>query len=133
MKKNFWTKMLGMMLVLICAISLVACGGGKKSDAAGTYKLESVSVGGVTMTMDDLASTMGEAGVELDMSLELKADGKFTLDMAALDENMSMEGTWKDKGKTIDLTADGDTLSAAYENGTITLEAEGTSMTFKKG
>ena len=132
MKKNFWTKMLGLMLVLICAFSLAACGG--KKSIAGTYNLDTISMSGVTMDVNELADYLGEAGAELKIALVLKDDGSFTLDMSAIDESQSQEGTWEDKNGALDLTADNETITADYKDGVITLteETSGMSMVFKK-
>lgn len=133
MKKNVWSKLLCMAMVLMMVFSLAACG--KKdsgSSAAGTYNLQEIAAAGVTMNIDDLKESLGDAAADLNLSLILNEDGKFTLDMTAFDPTMSMDGTWEEKDGSIELTVDGETVSATYKDGTITLEESGTSMTFKK-
>ena len=66
------------------------------------------------------------------VELVLKEDGSFTLDMSAVEESLSMDGTWKESGSNIELTVDGETSSATLADGVITISEEGASMTFKK-
>lgn len=133
MKKSIWSKLLCMTLVLMMVFSLAACG--KKdsgSSAAGTYNLQEISVAGVTMNLEDLKATLGDAAKDLSFAIVLEEDGKFSLDMTAFDPSMSLEGTWEEKDGSVELTVDGETISAPLKDGVLTLEAEGTSMTFKK-
>lgn len=131
MKKNVWAKMLGLALVLVCVMGLAACGDkAGSSGAAGSYKLQSFDVDGIAVGLEDL-DTEGALD-ELNIILELKPDGNFTLDMSAIDESQSMEGTWKENGSNIDLTVYGSTVTAPLADGVITLETEGVTMIFKK-
>ena len=57
MKKNVWTKMVGLALALVCIIGLVACGDKGSSNAAGTYTLQTIAIGGMTMDLEQLAET----------------------------------------------------------------------------
>ena len=59
MKKNVWTKMVGLALTLVCIIGLVACGDKGSSNAAGTYTLQTIAIGGMTMDLEQLAETAG--------------------------------------------------------------------------
>lgn len=133
MKKSIWSKLLCMALVLMMVFSLAACG--KKdsgSSAAGTYNLQEISASGVTMNMEDLKASLGDAAKDLDFAIVLGEDGKFSLDMTAFDPSMSLEGTWEEKDGSIELTVDGETISASLKDGVLTMEEEGTSLTFKK-
>ncbi|MCI8514586.1 MAG: hypothetical protein HFI93_08200 [Lachnospiraceae bacterium] len=133
MKKNVWSKLLCMTLVLMMVFSLAACGKKtSKSSAAGTYNLQEISAAGITMNMEDLKATLGDAAKDLTFAIVLGEDGKFSLDMTAFDPSLSLEGTWEEKDGSIALTADGETINAPLKDGTLTLEADGTSMTFKK-
>lgn len=135
MKKNVWTKMVGLALALVCIIGLVACGDKGGSNAAGTYTLQTITIGGMTMDLEQLAETAGVSADEIKVTLDLKSDGNFLLDMSALADTMgdtTMEGTWKESGSNITLEADGDTATATLQDGVITMEEEGMSMTFKK-
>ena len=42
------------------------------------------------------------------------------------------EGTWKLDGSTLTLTIDGDSLDTTYEDGKITMDLSGVSMTLEK-
>ena len=130
MKKNFCKKLLSLLLVLICALSLAACGG--KNSLAGTYTLQSLEMGGMSMDLEEMSDILGIDSDDLNASLSLKEDGSFSLDMSALDDSMSVEGTWKSTSGGVDLTAEGDTITATVKGGTITLEDSGISMVFKK-
>lgn len=133
MKKNVWTKMLSLALVLVCVLGLAACGGnGGSSKAAGTYTLQTIEMSGLSMDVAQLAETAGISTDEYKVVLDLKSDGSFTLDAAALEDNMSMEGTWEESGSDIKLTAEGETITATLADGVITFAEEGITMTFKK-
>ena len=132
MKKNVWAKMLSLVLVLTCVIGLAACGKDGGSSAAGTYNFQTIDMGGITMDMEQLADTLGEAADQIKMALVLKEDGSSSLDAAAVDENMSMEGTWEEKGGNIELTSEGSTISCTLKDGVLTISEEGIVMTFKK-
>ena len=106
MKKSFKAKVATFMMVLVLALSFAGCGGGK-SKAIGSYKLETIEAEGMTINMEDLLSLAAGAGVEgvdedTALTLEIKEDGKFVLDMTAFDESMSEEGTWEKKGRKAD-------------------------------
>ena len=133
MKKHVWTKMLSLALVLVCVLGLAACGGDDGgSKAAGTYRLQNIDMGGLSMDVAQLAETAGVSEDEFKVVLDLKSDGSFTLEAAAMDENMSMEGTWEESGSDIKLTAEGQTTTATLADGVITFAEEGLTMTFKK-
>ena len=126
--KRSWSKIVSLALVLICVFSLAACGGG--SGAEGTYNLKTLSMGGMTFDIDQLAETLGEEADQLKIDLVLNSDGSFKLEADALE--MSMDGTWKASGSNITLTVDGEDTTATLKDGEITMSAEGVSMTFKK-
>lgn len=133
MKKNVWAKMLSLALVFVCVIGLAACGGGGDTSAAGTYKLQTIEMSGMSMDLEQLAETAGVSADEMAINLDLKSDGNFTLDMSALEAaDMSMSGTWEASGSNITLTVEGETINATLKDGVITMAEEGVSMTFKK-
>lgn len=106
-------------------------------DITGIYKLQSVEMAGVTVNMEDLASSLQESLDDLRVDLELGPDGKFKFDLTDLDASLVMEGTYEVSGSTMILTDEtGEEITAILEGGTITMseEAEGVtaSMTFKK-
>ncbi len=133
MQKKWMGKILALMLVLACVMGLTACGG--KSKAVGKYDLESMETEGMTINVQDMLDTLSESGVEMNVEivLDLKEDGTFTLDMAALDESESEEGKWEEKDGIVTLSAeDGESIDATLEGDTLTLEADGQKMVFKK-
>ena len=133
MKKNVWAKVLSLAVALVCVLGLAACGGnGGTSKAAGTYRLQTLDMGGLSMDVAQLAETAGISEDEIKIVLDLKSDGSFTLDAAALEDNLSMEGTWEENGSEIKLTAEGQTTTATLADGVITFAEEGVTMTFKK-
>ncbi len=129
MKKNVWTKMLSLALVLVCVFSLAACGGGD-SDLSGTYNLKTIQMAGVTMDMDQLAESLGEAADSVKIDLVLNSDGTYKLEADALE--MTTDGTWKADGSNLTLVIEGQETAATVKDGEITITAEGVSMTFKK-
>ena len=136
MKKSFKAKVATFMMVLVLALSFAGCGGGK-SKAIGSYKLETIEAEGMTINMEDLLSLAAGAGVEgvdedTALTLEIKEDGKFVLDMTAFDESMSEEGTWEEKDGKLTLTADEVPVEASLDGDTITIEEYGSKMVFKK-
>ena len=116
-----------LLLALAMIVSLAACGGG--NTAAGSYKLTEMNAGGINMNVSDLAESIG---MEFNVILELKSDGSFSLDMAALDESESLSGTWTADGKDLVLTAEGEDVPATFDGKTIVLEQDGQSLTFEK-
>ena len=130
MKK--FSKMLSLVLVLACMLTLVACGGGNDTAAAGTYKLETIEMQGMTMNLEELAAAAQVDADSFKVELVLNSDGSFKLDMDAIDPTTSMEGTWKSKGNNVVMTVEGETVDAPLKDGVITMAEVGMSMTFKK-
>lgn len=132
MKKNVFTRVLPMALILLCMISLTACGG--SSGAEGTYKFQSMEsmADGQKVTLDDLAEEAGMSADEITFNLVLKSDGTFSLDASVLDDSMSEEGTWEEDGGDLTLTSDGTSVSATLEGGRLTLSEDGLTMVFEK-
>ena len=93
MKKRALT----LLLALAMIVSLAACGGGG-SGAAGSYKMTKMNAAGVEMNIEDLAAM---AGVDMTVTLELKSDGNFTLDMSALGTGSNVSGTWTASGSRV--------------------------------
>ena len=128
MRKRLMGKLLALMLALVCVLGLTGCGGGK-SKAVGKYDLESMETGGMTINVQDMLDALGESGVEMSVEivLELKDDGSFTLD-----ESQSEEGTWEEKSGKITLTSNGESIEATLDGDTLTLEEDGEKMVFVK-
>ena len=123
MKKRALT----LLLALAMIVSLAACGGGG-GGAAGSYKMTKMNAAGVEMNIDDLAAM---AGVDMTVTLELKDDGNFSLDMSALGTG-SVSGTWTSSGSTVTLTSDGEDVNATISGKTLVMEQDGQSLTFEK-
>ena len=127
-RKNVMKKRaLTLLLALAMIVSLAACGGGG-SGAAGSYKMTKMNAAGVEMNIDDLAAL---AGVDMTVTLELKADGNFTLDMSALGTG-SVSGTWTASGNTVTLSSEGEDIAATLNGNTLVMEQDGQSLTFEK-
>ncbi len=116
-----------LFLALALMLSLAACGGG--GGVAGTYKLTEMNIEGVNMDLTKLASTFG---MEVNITLDLKADGSFILDGNGLSGLDNISGTWTSSGSTLSLDADGETITGTLNGGAIVLEEDGQSMTFRK-
>ena len=124
------------LVTLLVAALFVGC---SKSDPVGTYKIDMDSMIEATKKESDKAKDMSNEEIkdllktigmtEDSMSLEIKDDGKFTLEYAGDKE----EGTWKLDGSTLTLTVDNDPLECDYEDGKITMDVgSGTTLIFVK-
>ena len=132
MNKNFLKKCPGVALAVICAAGLTACGGGGNS-VAGTYTMSSMEISGITMDLEDFASAAGVDADDVNITLELNADGSFVLDMEALDGGV-VEGTWEGDTDSVDLTSEGETINCDVDGGVITMAepSSGMSLVFEK-
>ena len=85
------------------------------------------------MDLDELADSLGESADALSsVTAELKDDGTFTLDTSALTGTSAIEGTWEEKDGALDLTAEGDTITATVSGSSFKLSSSGVDMTFEK-
>lgn len=129
MKKQVLT----FLMVLAMVISLAACGGGGGSGGgnspAGTYQMTSMNSDGMEMTAEDLAAMFG---TEVKMTLEIKDDNSFVLDLGFLVEEESVSGTWEMDGDNLKLSAGGDSISVTYDGKTIVMDMDGEVITFEK-
>lgn len=123
-------RVLAIMVVLAMMVCLVACGNkNSKSDAAGVYNLTKLDMGGVSMDLGQLGE---QAGVDVKVTMELKEDGNFTLDMGTLGLGESMSGTWKANGSVLILTVDGEDATATLDGKVLTLKQDDQAMIFEK-
>jgi outer membrane lipoprotein-sorting protein len=125
------------LVTLLVAALFVGC---SKSDPVGTYKIDMDSmIKAMKEETDELKDKSDEEIKELmkqfgmsedAFGLEIKDDGKFTLEYAGEKE----EGTWKLDGSTLTLTVDNDPLECDYEDGKITMDMgdSGTTLIFVK-
>lgn len=129
MKKNFWTKMVSLLLVLVCVASLAACGG--DSNPEGRYGLQTMEMAGMTLDYEQLLAAYGD-GTDLNIYMVLNEDGTFKLDMEAVTPGSSLDGTWKLSGSKLTLTTSDGDVEVTLKGGVITMASDGISMTFKK-
>lgn len=116
-----------LLVALLVAALFVGC---SKSDPVGTYKIDMDSLIEASKEESDefkdksneeIKDLLKQAGISEDsFGLEIKDDGKFTLEYAGDKE----EGTWKLDGSTLTLTFDNEPLECDYEDGKITMESE---------
>lgn len=82
---------------------------------------------GMSMS-SDLLDSFGFNGV-----LEFGNDGKFTLTLTGMDEDDSESGTFTVKdANTVEMTADGETVTATIRDGSLVIEEDRAKMTFVK-
>ena len=136
MIKRTWT---ALFLSLVLALSLTACGGNStggntSASPVGTYSLKSISADGISMDLEQLKENMIQSGMDTEMNLtmELKEDGSFTIDMSGFNDALSQEGTWQETGSGLELTTGGDTTTVTSKDGTLTIEEGGTTLVFEK-
>ena len=123
MKKRVLTFLMAMAMI----VSLAACGGNK--GPAGTYKLTTMKSDGLEMNVEELAALFE---MDIQVTLQLKDDNSFTLDMGFLGDGENASGTWKMDGNSLILTAEGEELAVTYDGKTIVMDMEGEILTFKK-
>ena len=119
-------RMMLLLAMILTVLTLAACGGSKTSPVVGTWKATTVSVSGVSVDVDEYLKQSGNEDVKMEMVLE--KDNTMSINIAG----QSGEGTWKLDGSTLTLTIDGDSLDTTYEDGKITMDLSGVSMTLEK-
>ena len=119
-------RMMLLLAMILTVLTLAACGGSKISPVVGTWKATTVSVSGVSVDVDEYLKQSGNEDVKMEMVLE--KDNTMSINMAG----QTGEGTWKLDGSTLTLTIDGDSLDTTYEDGKITMDLSGVSMTLEK-
>lgn len=119
--------------VLVLGVMLAGC----SSNAAGTYKFQSMkySEGGMEMNYEVGKEIMGVSISEDFMVLELKDDGTFSM-TTKMSGTETETGTWTQEGKTVKLKVSGVEQTATLSGSTLVLEMEeegtSSSVTFKK-
>ena len=112
-----------LLVFVLCIATLCACGGG--TGLTGKYSIVSVTEGGQTIELAQLS----EVGIDpAGFFIEFIDGAKYN--MAVFGE--SQEGTYKLEGKTLALTALGETAQATVDGSKITIDMEGTVMVFEK-
>lgn len=118
-----------LMLAMVMVVMILAGCGGKKADKApviGEWKMSSIEVSGMSMDVDQFLEASGQSDVK--MTLTIKEDGKFTMDVFG----ESADGTWEYKEPTCSLTVDGESVDAEYKDGKLVLSMDEGTMTFEK-
>lgn len=130
MKINTKKRVLTFLVILAMIVGLAACGsGGGGKNPAGTYNLIKMNSGGEEMNVAELAELFG---MEIDITLELKDDNSFTLDLGFLADGESTSGTWKMDGDSLILSAEGEDATTTYDGKTIVLDLGSDILTFEK-
>ena len=119
-------RMMLLLAMILTVLTLAACGGSEISPVVGNWKATTVSVSGVSVDVDEYLKQSGNEDVKMEMVLE--KDNTMSINMAG----QTGEGTWKLDGSTLTLTIDGDSLDTTYEDGKITMDLSGVSMTLEK-
>ena len=119
-------QMMLLLAMILTVLTLAACGGSKISPVVGNWKATTVSVSGVSVDVDEYLKQSGNEDVKMEMVLE--KDNTMSINMAG----QTGEGTWKLDGSTLTRTLDGDSLDTTYEDGKITMDLSGVSMTLEK-
>ena len=124
-------KTLSIVLAVVMVLAVFTACGSNGEDSAdnsvvGTWKATQVEAAGVQVSLEDFAQS---TGTELAISIELRADGTFSMSM---NDEVQGEGTYEVKGNTVALTADGATLNATLEDGKMTIDASGSKVILEK-
>ena len=106
------------LAIVLAAVMLLAllAGCGKADPNIGTYKLS----GAMGLTLEEEAAEM--------VQIELKAKGVMEITFDGETET----GTWKAEGEALTLEDAGETITGTIQDGVITIEIEGESMTLTK-
>ena len=119
-------KVFALLFALMMTLSLAACGTDTSDPNAGVYVCTTVSVSGYDLPAENCFET--------DITLELKGNGKGTLNMESKTQDFTyvIEGT----DFSFDITSEGETITSTgtLENGVITVDLLGAGMgcTFEK-
>ena len=113
-----------LMLVIVSAFALTACGGGDGEGSGdgvtGTYKLKSITYEGVTLNIGDEAPWGDDVLTADSVVMELKADGVLVSSSAVAGQTQSQSGTWTQDGNTINGTIEGQTVTMTLDGKTLT-------------
>ena len=110
-------KLVALCLVLVLVVAMVACGGGGKNPAVGTWKLTGLFEG-----EEDYSAYLAMLG--MDLTIVLNEDGTGTMEM--MGEKLDI--TWAD-GKIMN---EGESLSYSVDGDTLTIAEEGERMVFTR-
>ncbi|MDP7030304.1 MAG: hypothetical protein QF733_08800 [Phycisphaerales bacterium] len=115
------------LAALVAALCLTACGG----SPAGTYELDKAGMKAeieeaVAANPDDPSAAMAASMIgpmldSLDVTLTLHSNGSAEMRMAMMGRVESQSGTWTSGGDRLTLSFNGDTKTATWSDGRITL------------
>lgn len=114
-------------LVLGLLVSMSACDILGGNSDAGTYKLSSMEMMGMTLDVEALKTNFGMSDEDLDMYVELRKDGTAT--MKANGEEVEMG--WAD-GEIWPVEEPEEKATFTIEEGVLTMDIEGIKMMFTK-
>lgn len=121
MKKKIVALSLALVLMVAC---LTGCG---KNGIEGTYKLDSISVSGMTVSVnDETAKSLGITADSITMTINDGSKGVFTLNKENADFTYAVDGN------KIKITVDNETKEGTIDGNKITIEIDGQSMTLIK-
>ena len=129
MKKRIAILLLVCLVVASCFM-LTAC-----SNPAGVYKFHSLKVeqGGMIIEAKVGEKFMNAITLTEDYAtLELKSDGTAALSTSATGTLITEEGTWEICEGGVAITFDEETVECKIEKGIITIEQDGTTLSFEK-
>lgn len=112
-------KILGILLSMLLAVSLVACGGGAKNSDAGYYVIDSAKDDDTEMKADELK----ELGLEGYVILNKDGTGTISLEGGEPSDIEWGDGKLKADDEEVEYTINGDIL---------TIEIEGLTINYKK-
>ena len=129
MNMNTTKRVFTFLMALAMIFTLAACGGGK--NPAGMYELSKMGDDSMEMTAEELSVIFG---TELDVTLELTKDNKFTWVMGILgdEEGEAISGTWELSGDSLILNVEGEEMACVYDGKTIVIDMEDVILTFEK-
>lgn len=125
--KNTKTKVVTLLMALVMAFSLAACGNSDKDNsvelAGTTWALSGGSQGGTTVDKATLESLLGG-----EMTYTFSEDGKVTLALSGAE----VEGTYTQDGNSVSLDIQGETGTMTIDGDKLLLEQSDVTVEFTK-
>lgn len=122
--KRTMLRVFSLLLVVVLAFSLAACGGSDSNDLTGTtWALSGGSQEGVTVDKATLESILGG-----EMTYSFEKDGKATMALAGV----SVEGTWSQDGDTVTMEAQGQSFTLTIDGDKLLMDQSGVTVEFTK-
>ena len=105
-------------ILVLLSVMITGCGDNSQSEFVGTWKAQSIIIEGVTLDLEEYAQLQGaQQGDDTDIIMTLSADGKYTINAFS----KKAEGTWKEEDGQAVVTSQGQTQTAALENGKLSM------------